>query len=154
MKILAVDLGKARTGLAVCDESEILASPAGVISEWNREKLLQKVAAEANQRNVKEIVVGLPRNMDGSEGESAQNARTFAENLRALVSVPVVMQDERGTTITAHNYLNDTDTRGKKRKAVVDAVAATVILQDYLAYRKNTAGQRDTASNGPAFFKE
>lgn len=154
MKILAVDLGKARTGLAVCDESEILASPAGVISEWNREKLLEKVAAEANQRNVKEIVVGLPRNMDGSEGESAQNARAFAESLHALVSVPVVMQDERGTTITAHNYLNDTDTRGKKRKAVVDAVAATVILQDYLAYRKNTAEQCDAATNGPAFFKE
>lgn len=142
MKILAVDLGKARTGLAVCDESEILASPAGVISEWNREKLLQKVADEANRQAVGEIVVGLPKNMDGSEGESAQNARAFAENLRALVTVPVVMQDERGTTITAHNYLNDTDTRGKKRKAVVDAVAATVILQDYLTYRKNLAAHR------------
>lgn len=142
MKILAVDLGKARTGLAVCDESEILASPAGVISEWNREKLLQKVADEANRQAVGEIVVGLPKNMDGSEGESAQNARAFAESLRALVTVPVVMQDERGTTITAHNYLNDTDTRGKKRKAVVDAVAATVILQDYLTYLKNSASQR------------
>ncbi|HEX3017327.1 MAG TPA: Holliday junction resolvase RuvX [Caproicibacter sp.] len=142
MKILAVDLGKARTGLAVCDEREILASPAGVISEWSREKLLQKVADEANRQAVGEIVVGLPKNMDGSEGESAQNARAFAESLRALVTVPVVMQDERGTTITAHNYLNDTDTRGKKRKAVVDAVAATVILQDYLTYRKNSAAQR------------
>lgn len=142
MKILAVDLGKARTGLAVCDESEILASPAGVISEWNREKLLQKVADEANRQAVGEIVVGLPKNMDGSEGESAQNARAFAESLRALITVPVVMQDERGTTITAHNYLNDTDTRGKKRKAVVDAVAATVILQDYLTYRKNSAAKR------------
>lgn len=142
MKILAVDLGKARTGLAVCDESEILASPVCVISEWNREKLLQKVADEANRQAVGEIVVGLPKNMDGSEGESAQNARAFAESLRALVTVPVVMQDERGTTITAHNYLNDTDTRGKKRKAVVDAVAATVILQDYLTYRKNSAARR------------
>ena len=142
MKILAVDLGKARTGLAVCDKNEVLASPAGVISEWNREKLAQTVAAEAASREAEEIVVGLPRNMDGSEGESAQSARAFAENLRALVSVPIVMQDERGTTITAHSYLNDTDTRGKKRKAVVDAVAATVILQDYLNYRKNhTAGR-------------
>lgn len=141
MKILAVDLGKARTGLAVCDENEVLASPAGVVAEWNREKLLQKVAAEAARLAVDEIVVGLPRNMDGSEGESARNARAFAERLRGLVPVPVTMQDERGTTITAHNYLNDTDTRGKKRKAVVDAVAATVILQDYLTYRRNRAGR-------------
>lgn len=141
MKILAVDLGKARTGLAVCDENEVLASPTGVVAEWNREKLLQKVAAEAARLAVGEIVVGLPRNMDGSEGESARNARAFAERLRGLVPVPVTMQDERGTTITAHNYLNDTDTRGKKRKAVVDAVAATVILQDYLTYRRNRAGR-------------
>lgn len=137
MKILAVDLGKARTGLAVCDESEILASPVEVIQEWNREKLLARVAEEAGRLGAERIVVGLPRNMDGSEGESAQNARTFAESLRALVNVSVEMQDERGTTVTAHNYLNDTDTRGKKRKAVVDAVAATVILQDYLARRRN-----------------
>ena len=75
--------------------------------------------------------------MDGSEGESAQSARVFAEQLRALIDVPVHMQDERGTTITAHGYLNDTDTRGKKRKAVVDAVAATIILEDYLMYRRN-----------------
>ncbi|MDF2632614.1 MAG: ruvX, partial [Caproiciproducens sp.] len=76
-------------------------------------------------------------NMDGSEGQSAQNARAFAENLKLLVSVPVELRDERGTTITAHGYLNNTDTRGKKRKAVVDAVAATIILQDYLDYRRN-----------------
>ena len=75
--------------------------------------------------------------MDGSEGESAQSARAFAEQLRALIDVPVHMQDERGTTITAHGYLNDTDTRGKKRKAAVDAVAATIILEDYLMYRRN-----------------
>jgi putative Holliday junction resolvase len=137
MKILAVDLGKARTGLAVCDEDEVLASPVCVVPEWNRQKLLQKVAAEAGRLAVGEVVVGLPRNMDGSEGESAQNARAFADSLRTLVSVPVAMQDERGTTVTAHNYLNDTNTRGKKRKAVVDAVAATVILQDYLTYRRN-----------------
>ena len=79
----------------------------------------------------------LDHNMDGSEGESAQSARAFAEQLRALIDVPVHMQDERGTTITAHGYLNDTDTRGKKRKAVVDAVAATIILEDYLMYRRN-----------------
>lgn len=116
---------------------ELLASPVGVIQEYNRERLAAAVAAKAGEYRVGEIVVGLPRNMDGSEGESAQSARAFAEQLRALIDVPVHMQDERGTTITAHGYLNDTDTRGKKRKAVVDAVAATIILEDYLMYRRN-----------------
>lgn len=141
MKILAVDLGKARTGLAVCDENERLASPAGVISDRYWVRLAQTIAAEAKQREVGCIVVGLPRNMDGSEGESAQNARAFAENLKTLVTVPVEMRDERGTSITAHGYLNTTDTRGKKRKAAVDAVAATIILQDYLDYRRNQKDQ-------------
>jgi putative Holliday junction resolvase len=74
--------------------------------------------------------------MDGSEGESAQNARAFAEKLGELTGIETVMQDERGTTITAHNYLNETNTRGKKRKNTVDAVAATIILQDYLDKKK------------------
>lgn len=141
MKILAVDFGLARTGLAVCDENEMLASPAGVISEWNRERLAQAIAAQAKERAVGRIVVGLPRNMDGSEGESALRARNFAALLQSLVAVPVALYDERGTTITAHGYLNETNTRGKKRKAVVDAVAATIILQDFLDYRRNHRGE-------------
>lgn len=136
MKILAVDLGKARTGLAVCDEGEILASPVAVITQYNREKLAQEVAAKARELAVGELVVGLPRNMDGSEGESAQGAREFAAVLGELTGLPVVLRDERLTTVTAHGYLNDTNTRGKKRKAVVDAVAAVVILEEYLAFRR------------------
>ena len=115
--------------------------PAGVVQEYHRDRLAAVVAAKAEEYGVGEIVVGLPRNMDGSEGESAQGARLFAEHLRTLVHVPVWMQDERGTTITAHGYLNDTDTRGKKRKAVVDAVAATIILEDYLMVRRNRLRQ-------------
>ncbi|NLJ30572.1 MAG: Holliday junction resolvase RuvX [Clostridiales bacterium] len=137
MKILAVDLGLARTGLAVCDENELLASPAGVIAEWDRERLARTIAERAKADAAGLIVVGLPRNMDGTEGESALRARDFAALLREMVSVPVEMRDERGTTITAHGYLNKTNTRGKKRKAVVDAVAATIILQDFLDYRRN-----------------
>ena len=132
MVILAVDLGKARTGLAVCDKSGILASPVGVITEYNPEKLLEKVAEQAQAYKAELLVMGLPRNMDGSEGESAQNARQFGAALSEKTGLPVEFQDERGTTITAHNYLNATNTRGKKRKAVVDAVAAVVILQNYL----------------------
>ena len=136
MKILAVDLGKARTGLAVCDEGEILASPVAVITQYNREKLAQEVAAKARELAVGELVVGLPRNMDGSEGESAQGALEFAAVLGELTGLPVVLRDERLTTVTAHGYLNDTNTRGKKRKAVVDAVAAVVILEEYLSFRR------------------
>ena len=117
MIILGVDLGKARTGVAVCDKSEMLASPVEVVYEHGR-----------------------ARNMDGSEGESAQNARAFGAELHALCGLPVDFSDERGTTVTAHNFLNETNTRGKKRKAAVDAVAATIILQDYLDFRRNRKG--------------
>ncbi len=137
MIILGVDLGGSRTGLAVCDKNEVLASPAGVLTERNPDRLVHTVAAEARRRGAGMIVVGLPRNMDGSEGESAAKARAFADTLRGLIPIPVALQDERGTTITASHYLNDTDTRGKKRKAVIDTVAATVILQDFLSFRKN-----------------
>ncbi len=137
MKIMAVDLGKARTGLAICDAGELLASPVEVLEEYNREKLLQKITAKAAELKAELLVVGLPKNMDGSEGESARNAREFAQQLEEVSGLPVRLSDERGTTLTAHNYLNATDTRGKKRKAVVDAVAATIILQDYLDFRRN-----------------
>ena len=138
MIIMSVDLGKARTGLALCDKTEFLASPYKVIFEKSPKKLPEKVAEAAKEANAELIVVGLPKNMDGSEGESAQNARAFAEEISKLTGLETVMQDERGTTVTAHSFLNDTNTRGKKRKNVVDEVAATIILQDYLDFRKNT----------------
>ena len=140
MVILGVDLGKARTGVAVCDKSELLASPVEVVNEHNRERLLERVAQLAKARRAEQIVVGLPRNMDGSEGESAQNARAFGAELAEKTGLPVSFSDERGTTITAHGFLNETNTRGKRRKATVDAVAATIILQDYLDYRRNRKG--------------
>lgn len=139
MIIMSVDLGKARTGIAVCDKSGFLASPYTVIFEKTPNKLLQKAAQAVKDTGAELVVVGLPKNMDGSEGESAQNARGFAKKLKELTGAETVMQDERGTTITAHNYLNVTNTRGKKRKDIVDAVAAVIILQDYLDKRK--AGQ-------------
>lgn len=136
MIIMSVDLGKARTGIAVCDKTEFLASPYTVIFEKSPNKLPEKVAQAAKETKAELIVVGLPKNMDGSEGESAQNARAFADKIQELTGLETVMQDERGTTITAHSFLNDTNTRGKKRKNVVDEVAATIILQDFLDSRK------------------
>lgn len=139
MIIAAVDLGGARTGIAVCDATETLASPYTVIEEKYPPKRLEKVASAVSEAKAELIAVGLPVNMDGTEGESAKNARAFARKLEALTGIRTVMQDERGTTITAHSYLNDTNTRGKKRKAAVDAVAATVILQDFLQRKKSGA---------------
>ena len=137
MIILGVDLGKVRTGLAVCDRGEMLAPPAGVIAECSRERLADKISAVAKERGAELLVLGLPRNMDGSEGKSAQNAREMGKILAERSGLPVEFCDERGTTITAHGFLNETNTRGKKRKDVVDTVAATVILQNYLEYRRN-----------------
>lgn len=137
MIIMSVDLGLARTGLAICDKTELLSSPLCVIEERDLDALADKIASKAQENRAELLVVGLPKNMDGSEGESAQRAREFAKALSEKSGLECVMQDERGTTITAHNYLNITDTRGKKRKSVIDSLAATIILEDYLAYRKN-----------------
>lgn len=137
MIIISVDLGLARTGLAYCDKSELLASPLCVIEERELKVLAQKIAQKAQEVRAELIVVGLPKNMDGSEGESAIRARDFADTLHSLTGLECIMQDERGTTLTATGYLNTTNTRGKKRKKVIDSVAATIILEDYLNYRRN-----------------
>lgn len=136
MKILAVDLGLKRTGLAVSDVTETLASPVGTLVEPDLDALARKIAQAAAEQHAEEIVVGHPRNMDGSRGESAQRAEAFAQTLEDLTGLPVKLWDERMTTVSATAYLNQTNTRGKKRKAVIDTVAATIILQDYLENRR------------------
>ena len=137
MKIMAVDFGDARTGLAVCDRTEFLASPVGVIEERNFNACIQQVAFAVEEYDIKEVIVGFPKNMNGSIGPKAEKCQLFSEELAKLVKVPVKLWDERRTTITAHNILNETNTRGKKRKEVIDAVAATVILESYLDFRRN-----------------
>ena len=136
MVILSVDYGDKRTGLAVCDKFEMLASPVKVITTDDREKLIDEICAVAAERSVERIVVGLPKNMDGSEGFRAEACREFADALEEKSGIGVVMQDERLTSVSAHNILNATDTRGAKRKAVVDAVSAVLILEDYLRKTK------------------
>ena len=137
MIILGVDFGDARTGLAICDKGEMLASPIGVISEHDFDRCMEKVADAAKEHRAQMIVVGFPKNMNGTRGERAELCRLFADGLQKLTNLPVELWDERCTTVSAHSYLNVTNTRGKKRKAVVDAVAATIILESYLGYRKN-----------------
>ena len=138
MKIMAVDFGDSRTGIAICDRGELLASPVCVIEEKHFPTTVQKTAQQAQEQGAERIVVGHPLNMDGSKGPRAQLCEEFAQQLGELVSVPVVLWDERQTTVSAANILSENGTYGKKRKDVLDAVAATVILESYMAYRRNT----------------
>lgn len=137
MIIMAVDLGKARTGIAVSDKNEGFAFPKGVITEYNAEKLVDKISEKAKELRAELIVVGLPKNMNGTIGERALECEKIALEIERISGIETRLYDERCTTVTAHNYLNMTDTRGKKRKQVVDTVAATIILEDFLAARKN-----------------
>ena len=132
MKILAVDLGRVRTGVAVSDLTGLIASPVGTITERDTEKLADMIAGMAKEHSVSEVVVGHPRNMDGTRGESARIAEDFAELLAKKTGLPVKLWDERLTTMYAIGILNETNLRGKRRKVVVDTFAATLILQDYL----------------------
>ena len=135
---MSVDLGKARTGIAVSDSSETFAFPKQVITEYSEERLVAKIAAAAKELGAELIVAGLPKNMDGSEGFRAEECRTLAAKIAEAVGLEVVLWDERCTTVSAHTVLNMNDTRGKKRKQTVDAVAAVMILEDYLSFRKNS----------------
>ena len=141
MRIMAVDFGDARTGLAMCDITEFLASPIGVIKEKRFEHAVEKVAAAAIEHGAEAVIVGLPLNMNGSEGPRAELCREFARLLGERIPVPIRMWDERQTTVSAAGFLNETDTRGKKRKAIIDAVAAVIILDSYLQWRKNHPGE-------------
>ena len=136
MIIMSVDLGHVRTGVAVCDPTELIASPVGTITERRDEVLVEKLAALAKEKRAEMLVVGLPRNMDGSCGESSQRCQALGEQLGAVTGLPVTFWDERLTTVSAIGFLNQTDTRGKKRKAVIDTVSAVIILEDFLRSRK------------------
>lgn len=143
MRIMAIDLGLSRTGVAISDPLEQLASPVCTIEQYYQpERMAKRVAEEAGRAKAERIIVGHPRNMNGSCGESARRAEEFADCLREVTAVPVELWDERLTTVSAIGYLNETGVRGKKRKAVIDAVAATVILENYMAHRRLT-GERE-----------
>ena len=137
MKIMSADLGKARTGVAISDESESFAFPNCVITEYNEEKLVLRLADKAKELGAGLIVVGHPKNMDGSEGARADRCRDFARRLSAIAGIPVAMTDERLTTVAASRYLNETDTRGGKRKNIIDSLSAEIILQNTLDRLKN-----------------
>ena len=136
MVILGVDYGDVRTGVAVCDKNEMLASPVGVITQRRPDLLAAELARIASACGADHIVMGLPRNMDGSEGFRAEAVREFADMLRIASGLQVVLRDERLSTAEAHKVLSMNDVRGKKRKESVDALSAVLILEDYLGFRK------------------
>lgn len=137
MIIMSVDFGDARTGIAICDKTEFLASPLTVIHQKDFETCANQVLQFAKENRVEQIVVGYPKNMNGTIGERAEKCQSFADLLKKDFNGEVALWDERSTTVSAHNFLNQTNTRGKKRKNIIDAVAATIILENYLLYRKN-----------------
>ncbi len=134
-RIMAVDYGDARTGIAISDLLGSIVGSTTVIHSRNSEKTISQIEELTKKHDVGEIVLGLPRNMDGSEGPRAALCREFAQRLEEAAGLPVKLWDERRTTVEAHQILSDHNYHGKKRKETVDAVAASLILEGYLAFR-------------------
>ena len=132
MRIMALDYGDQRTGLAVSDLLGMLCGEAWTVTEWNPERLAEQISREAKSREVGTLVLGLPRNMDGSEGPRAEKCRQFKALLEEVCGLPVVLWDERRSSIEAHAILHAAGKKEKKHRKTVDAVAASLILEGYL----------------------
>lgn len=134
MRVLAIDYGDARTGIAVSDASGLIVGQTTVIHSYNAEKTAQEIARLVRESGAERLVMGFPRNMDGTEGSRAALYREFAKRVEDACAMPVVLWDERRTTVEAHQILSDCNYHGKKRKNTVDAVAASLILEGYLSF--------------------
>ena len=134
MRVLAIDYGDARTGVAVSDALGMIIGQTAVIHSRNPQKTAQELARLVKECGAERLVMGFPRNMDGSEGPRAALYREFAALVEQECQMPVVLWDERRTTVEAHNILSDCNYHGKKRKNTVDAVAASLILEGYLSF--------------------
>lgn len=132
MRIMGIDYGDARTGLAVSDAMNILVGEAWTVNQWDANSLADEIIAEANARSVERFVLGLPKNMDGTEGARAEKCREFASLLASKADIPIVMWDERRSSVEAHAILHANGKKEKKHRKTVDAVAASLILEGYL----------------------
>ncbi len=137
MRIMAIDYGDAHTGIAISDPTGFLAGFTTVITAYRPEIVAEQVAALAKEHGAEELVLGHPKNMDGTRGPRAEKAEAMAELLKEATGLSVVLWDERRTTIDAHQILMTGGKNAKKRKKVVDAVAASLILEGYLTYKKS-----------------
>ena len=136
MKIMAIDYGDARTGIAISDALGMLTGFTTVIHAYTAEKVAAEIQNLIAQHQVTELVMGFPKNMDGTEGPRAALYKEFAALLEQTTGLKPVLWDERRTTVDAHRILSQNNVRGKKRKNTVDAVAASLILEGYLSFRK------------------
>lgn len=134
-RVMGIDYGDARTGIAISDLLCSIVGSTTVIHSRNNDKTVDQIKALVAQHDVGELVMGLPKNMDGTEGPRAELCREFAARLQQETGLPVKLWDERRTTVEAHNILSEHNYHGKKRKNTVDAVAASLILEGYLAFR-------------------
>ena len=144
MRILAADFGDARTGLAICDSSETIASPIGNADGKGIHGTAEAVARTAEERRAELVVVGLPVNMDGTEGKRAEKCRTFAGALKSELEetgIDVVLWDERNTTVQAYRNLLAAGVPGSKKRGIIDSEAARIILDSYMSYRRNQASR-------------
>lgn len=133
MRILGIDYGEVRTGLAVCDENEMIATVIGTVHERDKDKLASKIASVCSEECIQKIVLGLPKNMDGTEGFRAEHTRLFAQKLQTLLpELPMEFYDERLSTVAASRFMMEANTKGKKKRAAIDALSAQIILQDYI----------------------
>lgn len=135
--MMAIDLGLSRTGLAICDKQELISYPLETIKEKNFDTLCLKIIEKIKETKTQLIIIGLPKNMDGSQGESSKRSIKLQGELRKYLNINTVLWDERKTTSIATTYLNITNTRGKKRKNIIDTVSATIILEDYIKFKKS-----------------
>lgn len=135
---MGIDFGEVRTGVAASDASRFLASGIGYIKVGGLHKTAEKISEMAAELDISAIVVGCPVNMNGTEGPRAERCRDFAREVAELTALPVAMIDERMTTMAASRFLNETNTRGAKRKTVIDTLSAQIILQNFLDRIKNT----------------
>lgn len=141
MKVMALDYGDARTGVAISDAAGIIVGTAKVISEWNQDRVAEQIAILVKEQQPQRLVMGFPRNMDGTEGPRAELYREFAELVEEKTGMQVVLWDERRTTIEAHNILSANGKKTKKHKKNVDAVAASLILEGYLRFLQGREGR-------------
>ena len=136
MRIMAIDYGDAHTGVAISDLTGLLAGYTATIHTRRQEEVLSKLEELIREYGVEELVLGYPKNMDGTLGPRAEKAQAMEQVLKERFALPVIPWDERRTTIDAHNILQSAGKNAKKRKAVVDSVAAALILEGYLTFRK------------------
>ena len=137
MRIMAIDYGDAHTGVAISDPTGMLAGWTTTIDSRKQDVVVEQLRAIIAEWQVTELVLGYPKNMNDTEGERVEKTLAFKEALERRTGLEVILWDERMTTLSAIGFLNQTNTRGKKRKGVVDTVAAVIILQSYLDSRKN-----------------